>query len=259
MIRALYSASTGMKAQQLNIDTIANNLANVNTFGYKKSRAEFQDLLYQNLRTATMQNPTGMQVGMGVKPSSITTITTNGNLIQTENPTDIAIMGQGYFQLVNPMNDAVPYYTRDGSFKLDVEGNLVTADGYILDGIAPLPEGAYDINITAEGMVTFRDADGDGELAEAGQIPLFMFNNPAGLTKAGRNLLLASEASGEAVEGFPGEQGRGTLAQSFLESSNVQVVEEMVAMITAQRAYEVNTKTIQTSDEMLSQANTLKR
>ncbi|QGG47178.1 flagellar basal-body rod protein FlgG [Heliorestis convoluta] len=259
MIRALYSASTGMKAQQLNIDTIANNLANVNTFGYKKSRVEFQDLLYQNLRTANLQTPTGIQVGMGVKSSSITTINTNGNLVQTENPTDMAIMGQGFFQLINPQNPAVPYYTRDGSFKIDVDGNLVNADGYILDGVEALPEGAYDISISAEGLITYRDGNADGELAEGGEIPLFMFNNPAGLTKAGRNLLLASEASGEAIEGIPGEGGRGTLAQSYLESSNVQIVEEMVAMITAQRAYEVNTKTIQTSDDMLSQANQLKR
>lgn len=258
MMRALYSAASGMIAQQLNMDTIANNLANVNTYGFKKSRAEFQDLLYNTIRGATAQVPTGMQIGVGVRPSSITTITTGGNLVQSDNPTDMAITGAGYFRLVNPVNDAVPYYTRDGSFKLDAEGYLVNADGLRLDGVDPLPQGAHELDINAEGAVKYRDAN--GELVDTGQrIQLYTFANPSGLTRLGRNLLLQSEASGEAAGGDAGVEGRGTINQRYLESSNVQIVDEMVSMITAQRAYEVNTKAIQSSDEMMGQANQLKR
>ncbi|MZP29541.1 flagellar basal-body rod protein FlgG [Heliobacterium undosum] len=258
MMRALYSSATGMIAQQLNMDTISNNLANVNTNGYKKSRAEFQDLLYSTVRAATAQVPTGMQVGAGVRPSSITTITSGGNMVQTDNPYDMAITGQGYFRLTNPNNDAVPYYTRDGSFKLDSEGYLVNADGFRLDGFDPLPEGATELDINSDGMISYKDVN--GERVDTGQrIQLYTFPNPAGLNREGRNLLTQSTASGEAAGGDAGVDGRGTIAQRYLESSNVQVVDEMVAMITAQRAYEVNTKAIQTSDEMLGQANSLKR
>nr|WP_207732254.1 flagellar basal-body rod protein FlgG [Heliobacterium chlorum] len=253
----MYSAATGMKAQQLNMDTIANNLANVNTYGYKKNRAEFQDLLYTNLRAATAEVPTGMLVGSGVRPSSITTIATNGNMIQTENPSDMAIMGEGYFRLTNPTNADRPFYTRDGSFKIDSEGYMTNADGYRLDGIDPFPEGATNIDINSDGRITYQNAEGTRE--ELGQLQIYTFTNAAGLNREGRNLLTQTAASGDAIEGIPGEEGRGTIAQRYLESSNVQVVEEMVALIAAQRAYEVNTKSIQTSDEMLGQANNLKR
>ncbi|MTV49593.1 flagellar basal-body rod protein FlgG [Heliobacillus mobilis] len=258
MMRALYSAATGMIAQQLNMDTIANNLANVNTYGYKKNRAEFQDLLYSTMRNATAQVPTGMQVGSGTRPSSITTITTTGNMIQTESPTDLAITGEGYFRITNPNDDNVPFYTRDGSFKIDSQGYMVNADGYRLADIDPFPEGATKIDINSDGAISYQDINGD-RVNTGQKIQLYTFTNPAGLTRQGRNLLTQSAASGDATGGDPNVDGRGGIAQRYLESSNVQVVDEMVNMITAQRAYEVSTKAIQSSDEMLGQANNLKR
>lgn len=258
MMRSLYSAATGMVAQQLNMDTISNNLANVNTYGYKKNRAEFQDLLYTNLRNSTAEVPTGMQVGVGVRPSSITVITSGGPMIATSNPTDMAITGEGYFKLINGNDDTKPYYTRDGSFKLDSQGYLVTADGIKLDGVEQIPSGASKINITPEGQITYNES-GATTATNGSKIQLYTFQNPSGLDKQGRNLLTQSDASGEATGGDPNKEDRGSIAQGYLEASNVQVVEEMVAMITAQRAYEVSTKSIQTTDEMMGQANNLKR
>ncbi|MCW2277465.1 flagellar basal-body rod protein FlgG [Heliophilum fasciatum] len=258
MMRALYSAASGMNAQQLNMDTISNNLANVNTYGYKKARAEFKDLLYANLRNATAQVPTGMQVGSGVRPSSITIINTGGSLINTGNPTDVAVSGEGYFRVVNPADDTRPYYTRDGSFKLDAEGYLVNGDGLRLDGVDPIPPRSSNVNIDKDGQISYVES-GAATATAGSKLQLYTFPNPAGLERKGGNLLMQTDASGEAGGGDPNTEDRGGIVQGFLEASNVQVVEEMVAMITAQRAYEVSTKAIQTSDEMMGQANTLKR
>lgn len=262
MMRALWSAASGMKGQQTNMDVIANNIANVNTYGGKKVRAEFQDLIYQNIRDAgaasgaDSQYPTGMQIGLGTRVAATNRLFTQGALQSTENPTDIGIQGEGFFRITMP--DGTTAYTRDGSFKLDSQRRLVTTDGYPLaDGITIDENAPNDsITISGDGRVSYTVA---GDTTEAGQIQLARFVNPSGLTAIGKNLFVESAASGNAIEGNPGENGAGTLTQGTLEMSNVQIVEEMVSMIISQRAYESNSKAVTTSDSMLEIANGLKR
>ena len=260
MMRSLWSAATGMIAQQLNIDTISNNLANVNTIGFKKSRAEFEDLIYQNHKIAgsitqgDVRVPTGIQVGMGVRPTTVHKFFSQGDYQNTSNPLDMAIEGEGFFQV--QVGDEVAY-TRAGAFKLNQDGTVVSANGYVLQPEFTVPAETKHISITEGGTITALDANGE-ELATA-DIPLYTFINPAGLEARGKNLYTPTEASGEAVEGEPGVDNTGTIAQGFLEMSNVEVVDEMVNMIVGQRAYEVNSKAIQTSDSMLQIAVQLKR
>ena len=259
-MRSLWSAATGMIAQQLNIDTISNNLANVNTIGFKKSRAEFEDLIYQTHKIAgsitqgDVRVPTGIQVGLGVRPTTVHKFFSQGDYQNTSNPLDMAIEGDGFFQVM--VGDEVAY-TRAGAFKLDQDGTIVSANGYVLQPEFTVPAETKHISITEGGTITALDANGE-ELATA-DIPLYTFINPPGLEARGKNLYTPTEASGEATEGEPGVDNTGTIAQGFLEMSNVEVVEEMVGMIVGQRAYEVNSKAIQTSDQMLQIAVQLKR
>jgi flagellar basal-body rod protein FlgG len=251
-----------MEAQQLNIDIIANNLANVNTIGFKKSQGDFQDLLYQTLRTpgATSaqgnQIPTGMQLGHGVRPVAIQKIFSQGDYQGTNNALDIAIEGDGFFQIAQPNGEIA--YSRAGAFKLDSQGRIVTSDGYPLDPEISIPPDATSITIGTDGTVSIVQS-GESEASELGTIQLARFPNPAGLNAIGRNLFLLTTASGTAETGTPGESSFGTISQGYLELSNVSVVDEMVNMIVAQRAYEINTKAIQTADDMLQYANNLKR
>ena len=260
MMRSLWSAATGMIAQQLNIDTISNNLANVNTIGFKKSRAEFEDLIYQSHKIAgsitqgDVRVPTGIQVGLGVRPTTVHKFFSQGDYQNTSNPLDMAIEGDGFFQVM--VGDEVAY-TRAGAFKLNQDGTIVSANGYVLQPEFTVPAETKHISITEGGTITALDANGE-ELATA-DIPLYTFINPPGLEARGKNLYTPTEASGEATEGEPGVDNTGTIAQGFLEMSNVEVVEEMVGMIVGQRAYEVNSKAIQTSDQMLQIAVQLKR
>ena len=261
MMRALFSAATGMTAQQTNVDVIANNLANVNTVGFKRTRADFADLLYQTLRapgTTTIQgqqSPTGIQVGMGTRLAATTRMWTQGEYQQTGDPFSIAIQGDGFFQINTP--DGV-VYTRDGTFKLDSTGKLVTSDGSALEPAITIPQNALNVSIGTDGTVTYA-LPGQTEPQTGGQINLAKFINPAGLQSVGNNMYRATSASGNAITGTPGVDGLGTVLQGFVESSNVKVVEELVNLIIAQRAYEVNSKAIQTSDEMLQTANNLRR
>jgi len=262
MISALWTASTGMKAQQTNIDVTANNLANVNSSGFKKSRVGFEDLMYQVINqpgspdTQGSQIPVGIEKGHGTKISSTQKIFTTGNLQNTDNPLDLVIEGDGFLQVVRP--DGSVAYTRDGSLKQDSQGRLVTSEGYPVLPQIRIPQDTTDITITSDGTVNVQLA-GSSQPQQVGQITLARFSNPSGLNSLGRNLFEDTVASGPAMEGTPGSQGFGTIAQGFLEKSNVEVVEEMVNMIGAQRAYEVNSKTIQAADEMLATANQLRR
>jgi flagellar basal-body rod protein FlgG len=249
-----------MSAQKLNMDVIANNLANVNTAGFKKSRADFVDLLYQNLRSpgaatsAGGEVPTGIQVGMGTKPVSVQKILSQGDYVQTKNELDIAIEGDGFFKI---LSNGEELYMRAGSFKRDSEGYIVTSDGDRLQPEFSIPQETVNFTIDQGGNMVALGPDGT-ELASA-QLTLFRFANPAGLLSVGGNKFRPSEASGDPQEGNPGIDGMGTLAQGYLEMSNVDVVEEMVNMITGQRAYEVASKSIKAADEMLQMANNIKR
>jgi flagellar basal-body rod protein FlgG len=251
-----------MQAQTLNIDVISNNLANVATTGFKKSRADFQDLLYQNLRSpgvsssADTQVPTGIQVGTGVRPAATQKMFTQGEFENTQNELDMAIEGDGFFQVLQPNGETA--YTRAGAFKLDNEGRVVTSDGFPMEPELTVPDDAVGISIGIDGTVSVLLA-GETEPTEIGNIELAEFINPAGLKSIGRNLFTPTGASGDATTGTPGEDAFGNIAQGYLESSNVSVVDEMVNMIVAQRAYETNSKTIQASDEMLQTANNLRR
>lgn len=254
MFRALTTAATGMEAQQTRIDVVANNLANVNTNGFKKSRAEFNDLLYQTVRApgATeavgVQNPTGLQVGLGSRAVSTERMHSVGELKQTSNPLDIAIDGEGFLQ-VTQMNGQ-PAYTRAGNMRLSATGQIVTAEGLQLDPPITVPADAQQLTIGADGTVSATLPSAQ-QPVELGQIQLATFTNPAGLSTIGHNLLVPTAASGVAVVGKPAEQGRGTLMQGTLEMSNVKVVDEMIELIAGQRAYDVNSKVIQAADEML--------
>lgn len=262
MIRAMFTASTGMMGQQIQIDTVAHNLANVNTTGFKKSRVNFQDLLYETLRPAGTEAasgeivPEGIQIGHGVRPASVAKLFTQGNLIQTGNELDVVIEGDGFFQIALP--DGTTGYTRDGNFKVDSNGNMVTADGYFLEPNINLPDNRLQTAIGFDGTVSVTTADSPTPINQ-GQINLVRFTNPSGLdARLGRNLLLETEASGAPLEGTAGLEGLGTLEQGFLENSNVQVVEEVINLIIAQRAYEANSRVIKTSDEMLQIATNLR-
>lgn len=262
MIRSLWTSATGMQAQELNIDVIANNLANVNTSGFKKSRAEFQDLLYENMRSAGAASsadttiPTGVQLGHGTRPSAVQKLFGQGDFQNTENQLDWAIEGDGFFQIELPNGDTS--YSRCGEFKLDADGRIVNADGFLLVPQMTIPTDTVSITVGMDGTVSVIQAD-DPVPSEIGTIQLARFVNAAGLRSLGKNLFVPTEASGDEIVGTPGENGFGTIAQGFLEMSNVSVVDEMVSMITAQRAYETNSKVIQTSDDMLQMANNLKR
>lgn len=261
MMRALSIASTGMNAQQLLVDVIANNLANLSTVGFKKSSAEFQDLLYQTFKapgtvTETGTLPVGIQVGSGVKPVAVHRRFGQGDFQQTNNPLDLAIEGEGFFQVTLP--DGSTGYTRSGSLKIDSEGSVVTADGYALVPNLAIPSDAQSITISSAGAVSVVQA-GQSAPTTLGTIELARFPNPAGLSSVGKNLHLVTAASGEVITGTPGQAGFGTILQGTLESSNVNIAEEMVNMIIAQRAYEVNAKAIQTTDDMLAMVNNLKR
>lgn len=262
MLRALWTAATGMKAQQLYVDTIANNLANVNTPGFKKSRVNFQDLLYQTVAIAGGkapgggQLPVGIQIGLGVQPVAIEKLFSQGEITETQNPLDIVIEGNGFFQILQA--DGTVAYSRDGSFKLDKDGRLTTANGMPLEPEIIIPADATSVSISHDGTVTVL-TPGSTTPQEVGKISLAKFINPAGLESLGYNLYKATAASGEAVTGTPGLEGFGAVAQGFLEISNVQVVEEMVNMIIAQRAYEISSKAIEPADEMLRIANNLRR
>jgi flagellar basal-body rod protein FlgG len=262
MIRSLWTAASGMHAQTSNIDVISNNMANVNTTGFKRSQADFQDLLYETLRPAgtnapgDSQVPTGIEIGHGTRLVATQKIFTQGNFQNTENELDMAIEGEGFFQIVQANGDIA--YSRAGNFKMDSEGRLVTPDGMLMEPEITIPADSLAVAIATDGTVSVLQP-GQTEAVEVGTIQLARFTNPAGLRSIGRNLYLVSEASGEATTGNPGEDGFGTLAQGYLEMSNVSVVDEMVNMITAQRAYEINSKSIQAADEMLQTANNLKR
>lgn len=261
MIRALWTAATGMQAQQLNMDVIANNLANVNSSGFKKSRADFQDILYQTTKDAGVgiggeQVPTGIQVGLGARVAAVQKVFTTGDFVQTENELDVAIEGEGFFQVQMP--DGNEAYTRSGALKKDNAGRLVTSDGFPIIPEVVIPEGATAISIGSRGNVEVL-LDGENFTQEVGVIELFRFGNPIGLKSLGRNLYAETPTTGAPIAGIPGGEGFGTLSQGFLEGSNVNIMEEMVNMIAGQRAYEVNSKTIQTADEMLSMTSQLVR
>lgn len=262
MIRSLFTAATGMVAQQLNLDVIANNLANVNTTGYKKNRADFQDLMYQIIEEPGTSNgqqgtsPSGIQVGLGAKPAAVGKVFSQGDFESTGNSLDVAIEGDGFFQVTLPSGDTA--YTRSGALKLDSTGILVTSDGYQITPSITIPADAIGVTIAEDGQVSVKQ-QGTTAATQVGQLQIARFQNPAGLRARGRNLLEETESSGSATLGTPGENGVGTISQGFLESSNVSVVEEIVQMVTGQRAYEANSKVIQTADNMLSSAINVKR
>jgi flagellar basal-body rod protein FlgG len=262
MLRALSTASTGAQTQQLNIDIIANNIANVNTTGYKKVRGEFQDLLSQTLSSPGTigdqgtTDPSGIQVGLGVLMSATQRIFLPGSIQQTGNPLDLAIQGEGYFQV--QLDNGQLAYTRDGTLKRDANGTLVTSDGYAVQPGITIPNDATEIIISSNGTVNTRQA-GSQDFNQAGQLQLVRFSNPAGLESIGKNLFIETPASGSPTQGTAGqaEFGRTTINQGYLESSNVQIVEELIGLITAQRAFEANSKVIQTGDNILQTVNNI--
>ncbi|HQG43652.1 MAG: flagellar basal-body rod protein FlgG [Spirochaetes bacterium] len=264
MMRSLWTAASGMIGQQFNIDTISNNLSNVNTAGFKKMRAEFEDLIYQTVlmagtpATEISEVPTGIQVGHGVKVSATQKLFEQGSLQSTGNKMDIALEGEGFFKV--QLYDGTIAYTRDGSFKVDSNRQIVTSNGYLLEPPIVLPENFImeTLSISQDGRVTVKVV-GDDDPIEVGQLEIARFVNPAGLQNIGGNLYKTTPASGEEIAGPPGIDGMALTHQGFLEMSNVKVVEEMVNMIVAQRAYEINSKAIQTSDSMLATAIGLKR
>ena len=263
MIRALFSAASGMVAQQMSIDNIAHNLANSNTTGFKRRRVEFQDLLYQNILAPGTQAgqqtvvPSGLQLGLGTRVVSNEVIFKQGDFISTGNPLDVVIEGSGFFQVRLPSGELA--YSRAGSFHLDRDGNLVTSSGDPLEPNITIPREAIDITIASDGTVSYTQV-GQIEAQQAGIIQLAGFQNPAGMLALGRNLFQPTQASGDAVLGLPGgQEGLGRLQQGFLESSNVSVVAEFIAMILSQRAYEANARVVRTADEMYQEANSLSR
>ncbi len=262
--RALRTAATGMYAQQINIQVISNNIANMNTTSFKKSRAEFKDLMYQEVISNPQQevNPgtveetsSKIQIGSGVKTSSTQKMFQQGDLQQTSQQMDVGISGDGFFQVRK--NDGTFAYTRDGSFKISSEGSMVTSDGYVIEPGFTLDEQVLSIHISKDGVISATEIG--GESVELGTIELAKFLNPGGLLSLGDNLYSETEASGVPLLGQPGQDGFGELNQGYLESSNVDIVEEMISMISAQRAYEINSKTVKTVEEMMSIANNLKR
>jgi flagellar basal-body rod protein FlgG len=261
MFRSLHVAATGMTAQETQLEGIAHNIANANTTGFKRQRVDFQDLLYQTVRAPgaptgpSTMSPTGLQLGTGVRVVGTSRIFEQGNLITTNNPLDVAIEGQGFFAV--QQNDGTTAYTRASELKTDGEGRIVTAEGLPLDPPITIPAEATGISIAANGTVS-ATLPGEATPTELGQLTIATFVNPAGLQATGHNLYVATPASGEASVGAPGDQGRGTLLQGSVERANVDIVEEMVAMIGAQRAYEINSKVITTADDMLRAATQMK-
>ncbi len=261
MIRALATAASGMEAQQTQLEVTANNIANVSTPGFKKNRVEFQDLLVQTVRapgaatsTSTV-SPTGLQVGLGVRVAGTNRMHSEGDLKQTGNPLDVAIEGSGFLPVTLPTGELA--YTRNGSFKLSHEGKMVNSDGYQLGGNITVPAEAQNITIGADGTVS-ATIPGNAQAAQLGQIELVSFSNPAGLLAVGHNLLRETTASGSPITGKPGENGFGTLAQGTLELSNVKAVEEMMDLISGQRAYEITSRVVKAADEMLAQTAQLR-
>lgn len=261
MIRALYSAASGMTAQQTNVDNIANNLANANTTGFKMRRAQFQDLIYQSMvqpgASAGAQTtiPSGLQLGLGTRAASNEIIFTQGAFQQTNNPLDIAIQGKGFFQILQPSGQIA--YTRAGTFQLDKSGNIVDSSGNFLDPQINIPATAQSVTIANDGTVSYT-LTGQSAAQKAGQIQLANFQNPAGLNSIGSNLYLPTDASGEPVVSVPGgTEGLGTLAQGYTEQSNVDVVDQFVELIQSQRAYEANSRVVKAADEMYQQVNQL--
>ena len=254
MIRSLWTGTTGMNAQQLSIDVIANNLANVSTTGFKKSTTEFKDLLYEMIKvpgsqtSADTESPTGIQVGIGVRPDAVSKIFTQGDLIGTENELDVAIDGSGFFEVELPNGNSA--FTRAGNFKRDSTGRVTTANGYPILPALTIPDGSRNITISETGVVSAIIGN-DTESTEIGTLELSTFTNIQGLRSLGDNLYQETAASGVPTPGTPGDDGYGVLIQTYLEGSNVNIVSEMASMITTQRAYEINSKTIQTSDEMM--------
>ncbi|MBZ9538322.1 flagellar basal-body rod protein FlgG [Modicisalibacter tunisiensis] len=255
MIRSLWTAKTGLEAQQTQLDVISNNLANVSTNGFKRSRAVFEDLLYQNLRQpgaqSTVQDnlPSGFQVGSGVRPVATERLHTQGNLENTENSRDLAINGKGFFQVQRP--DGTTAYTRDGSFQVNQNGQLVTSSGYPIEPAVFIPQNALSVSVSKDGIVSVTQP-GTTQSTQVGQLTLANFTNPAGLESVGENLYLETDASGPVAQNLPGNNGAGVLYQGYVETSNVNVVEEMVGMIETQRAYEINSKAVEKSDQMLA-------
>ena len=261
-MRSLAIGATGMIAQQMNVETISNNIANATTTGFKKQRAEFQDLLYQNFRRIGSTSsdagtivPTGVQVGAGVRVAAVARVLEQGNLTVTDNKLDVAINGSGYFQIQLPSGDTA--YTRAGNFKLSPEGIIVTADGYPVQPNITIPAEAVDVAINPSGEVLVK-LDGQVQTQNVGQLQLATFANAAGLEAVGDNLFLQTPASGQAVTGNPGNPGFGRVTQGALETSNVNVVQEITTLISAQRAYEMNSKIIKTTDEMMQQASQMR-
>jgi flagellar basal-body rod protein FlgG len=254
MIRSLWISKTGLEAQQTQMDVISNNLANVSTTGFKRSRAVFEDLLYQNLRQPGAQSsqqtqvPSGLQIGTGVRPAAAERIHTQGNLQQTSNNLDVAIQGNGFFQVLMP--DGTTAYTRDGSFQTDNQGQLVTANGFVVQPAITLPANTLSVSIGQDGVVSVTQS-GVAAAVQVGSLQLATFINPAGLESRGQNLYVETASSGTPSTNVPGTNGSGTLSQGYVETSNVNVVEELVNMIQTQRAYEINSKAISTSDQML--------
>ena len=264
MLKALFTAATGLKSQQLYVDTIANNLANINTNGFKSSQLDFEDLLYDQLRAAGAEEsqgfmiPAGLEVGSGVRAISTRKDFRPGSLEQTNNPLDLAIRGEhGFFKITMP--DGTSTYTRDGSFRLNEQRQLVNANGYPLDPQITIPDNWTSITVGSDGTVSVITADSPTAATSAGQILVSVFPNPAGLNSLGQNLFEETPAAGAPTDTTPGESGAGDIAQGFLEGSNVDMVTELVKLIVAQRAYEVNSKAIQSSDQMLAAANNLVR
>jgi flagellar basal-body rod protein FlgG len=263
MVRALYSAASGMRAQEINLDNIANNLANANTVGYKSRRAQFQDLMYQSLlqpgAAAGQQTvvPAGLQLGLGTRPSSNEILFSQGAFSQTENPLDIVIQGRGFFQVRQPSGDLA--YTRAGQFQLDKDGNIVTSNGNALEPQITIPADAQQVTIATDGTVTYTLPN---QIAsqQAGQIQLANFQNPAGLNSLGNGMYAPTDASGDATVGTPGgQEGMGSLLQGYVEQSNVSIVDEFVNLIQAQRGYEANSKVVSAADSMYQQVNQLNR
>ncbi|HYD79789.1 MAG TPA: flagellar basal-body rod protein FlgG [Paucimonas sp.] len=260
MIRSLWISKTGLEAQQTQMDVISNNLANVGTTGFKRSRAVFEDLLYQNIRQPGAQSsqqtqlPTGLQIGTGVRPVATERIFTQGNVQQTNNSNDIAIQGAGFFQVLLP--DGTTAYTRDGSFHVDSNGQLVTSSGYAVQPAITIPSTATSVTIARDGTVSISQ-NGTAALSQVGTLQLATFVNPAGLEAKGENLYVETTASGSPNTNTPGTNGSGVLLQGYVETSNVNVVEELVNMIQTQRAYEINSKAITVSDQMLQRLGQL--
>lgn len=262
MIRALWTAGTGMNVQQMNLDVIAHNIANVNTNGFKKSRADFQDLMYQTLRLQGARTeggamvPTGIQIGLGAMLSSVQKVFQQGDYQRTDNELDVAIEGNGFFQVNLPSGEKA--YTRAGALKTDAEGKIVTSDGYTIEPSLTIPARTTSISIENDGSVSVQ-IQGQTAPQSLGRIELATFINPTGLRAIGKNLFMETDASGTPTTGNPGQNGIGTVLQGFLEMSNVNVMQEMINMIIGQRAYEVNSKAIQAADEMLQMSNNLRR